>query len=95
MTDQGYSVQTFCSPSWSLKGKATKGNRWHIPTQKSRTQPRPLQLARGPRSLHTLKSSKLRKKWKRGKTEKQWKTEQQRKISFSHIVTQAPQQGGV
>lgn len=77
MTDQGYRVQTFCPPSWSLKGKATEGKRQqHIPTQKSHTQPGPLGLDRGCGSLQTLKSSKLRKKWKAGKTKKQ------RKISF-------------
>lgn len=80
MTDQGYRVQIFCPPSWSLKGKAAEGNGWqHIPTPKSCTQRRPLGLARGPGSLHTLKSSKLRKKWKRAKTEKQENTEKQRK----------------
>lgn len=75
MTDQGYRVQIFCPHSCSLKGKATEGNRrQHIPTQKSHTQPGPLGLDRGPGSLHTLKSSKLRKKWRAGKTKKQRKT---------------------
>lgn len=27
VTDQGYRGQTFCSSIWSLKGKATDGNR--------------------------------------------------------------------
>lgn len=84
MTDQCYRVQTFCPPSWSITGKAARGNRWqHIPTQKSCTQPRPTGHARGPGSLHTLKSSKLRKKWKREKTEKQRK---------SASLTQPPKQ---